>query len=101
MTSVIKYFKNLENRELFKLFKLCVMSLRGILNVSLWLTIVSYFKKEIISTKISVQCIMCCLLLNRKAGRDKMDTLYSAFTFVLDQSRLWKFGELYGKTVAE
>jgi hypothetical protein len=26
---------------------------------------------------------------------------YSAFTFVLDQSRLWKFGELYGKTVAE
>jgi hypothetical protein len=62
---------------------------------------VSYFKKEIISTKISVQCIMCCLLLNRKAGRDKMDTLYSAFTFVLDQSRLWKFGELYGKTVAE
>jgi hypothetical protein len=28
-------------------------------------------------TKISVQCIMCCLLLNRKAGRDKMGTLYS------------------------
>jgi hypothetical protein len=27
--------------------------------------------------------------------------MYSAFTFVLDQSRLWKFGELYGKTVAE
>jgi hypothetical protein len=26
---------------------------------------------------------------------------YSAFTFVLDQSRLWKFGELYGRTVAE
>jgi hypothetical protein len=26
---------------------------------------------------------------------------YSAFTFVLDQSRLWKFGELYGKTVTE
>jgi hypothetical protein len=26
---------------------------------------------------------------------------YSAFTFILDQSRLWKFGELYGKTVAE
>jgi hypothetical protein len=28
-------------------------------------------------TKISVQCIMCCPLLNRKAGRDKMGTLYS------------------------
>jgi hypothetical protein len=27
--------------------------------------------------------------------------IYSAFTFVLDQSGLWKFGELYGKTVAE
>jgi hypothetical protein len=26
------------------------------------------------------------------------ETDYSAFTFVLDQSRLWKFGELYGKT---
>jgi hypothetical protein len=38
---------------------------------------VSYFKKQIIFTKISVQCIMCCLLLNRKAGRDKMGTLYN------------------------
>jgi hypothetical protein len=27
--------------------------------------------------------------------------IYSALTFVLDQSRLWKFDELYGKTVAE
>jgi hypothetical protein len=31
---------------------------------------------------------------------DMLDINYSAFTFALDQSRLWKFGELYGKTVA-
>jgi hypothetical protein len=54
---------------------------------------VSYFKKQIIFTKISVQCIMCCLLLNRKAGRDKMGTLYnvsqkiSALILTSDKSR--------------
>jgi hypothetical protein len=31
----------------------------------------------------------------------KKKKMYSACTFVLDQSRLWKFGELYGTTVAE
>jgi hypothetical protein len=34
-------------------------------------------------------------------AKNKFVCTYSAFTFVLDQSRLWKFGELYGKTVAE
>jgi hypothetical protein len=29
-----------------------------------------------ISHQILVQYIMCCLLLNRKAGTDKMGTLY-------------------------
>jgi hypothetical protein len=37
----------------------------------------------------------------RMCRLDLKHTIYSAFTFVLDQSRLWKFGELYGKTVAE
>jgi hypothetical protein len=36
-----------------------------------------------------------------RAKLKKKAIFYSAFTFVLDQSRLWKFGELYGKTVAE
>jgi hypothetical protein len=39
------------------------------------------------------------LLLN--IVKNKIFYTYSPFTFVLDQSRLWKFGELYGKTVAE
>jgi hypothetical protein len=37
----------------------------------------------------------------KKIIDNKRTTYYSAFTFVLDQSRLWKFGELYGKTVTE
>jgi hypothetical protein len=30
-----------------------------------------------------------------------LNTFYSAFTFVLDQSRLWKFGELYGMVITK